>query len=209
MNLSRFAEVVMCRVVVVGLAAGGITAIAALASAAPRPKEPVKAPLYFPTAIGTEWVYQQGEWEVTKRVTAVERGTDMTVVTVDRVGSVGRPTRSDQMGVSEAGVFWIGSLGPDPLKPDRPACWLNLKHAPGGEWMSAGSQHPYVARKPEWVEVPAGRFLAIPVEVTYTSGSGKLVKQVSWYAPEVGLVKEQVPSEDKPRVLKSFRPGKE
>jgi len=53
------------------------------------------------------------------------------------------------------------------------------------------------------VEVPAGKFQAIRVELV----SGK-TKSLLWFAPNVGLVKMQTEGIDRVHVLKEFKAGK-
>jgi hypothetical protein len=60
------------------------------------------------------------------------------------------------------------------------------------------------------VEVPAGKFRAVRLEIAVTAINGEKVPAIrltGWYAPEVGLVKMNRGTEWT-RVLKSFTPGK-
>jgi hypothetical protein len=62
----------------------------------------------------------------------------------------------------------------------------------------------------EVVEVPAGKFRAVRLEIAVTAINGDAVPEIrytSWYAPEVGLVK-MTRGTEWTRVLKSFTPGK-
>src|SRR4051794_36149992 len=59
------------------------------ASAAPKPKDDGKPVLYFPIRVGTKWVYDDGR-ETTLEISAVEVKGDVTIVTVDSIGSKGK-----------------------------------------------------------------------------------------------------------------------
>ena len=62
---------------------------------------------------------------------------------------------------------------------------------------------------PERVEVPAGRFEAIRVEVEWPFGGGTM-RRVTWYAPGVGPVRRtlQASGAEMVEVLKAFQPGR-
>jgi hypothetical protein len=186
-----------------------LLAVGTLAEPAPRLEAKVKPVLYFPIKVGTKWVYQQGEHEWTQVVSEVDSGDGMTIVTVSELGIANKPVPQDRIGVSASGLFWIENIR-FKLKPDSPSCFLNLTLASGESWTSSGSKtDPRKLREQEWIEVPAGRFKALPVEWEHVAGTGETVRDIFWYAPGIGLVKSQQATEEKPRVLKSFTPAKD
>ena len=83
-------------------------------------------------------------------------------------------------------------------------CGRTVQAAPGG-----GGQVTYTVGKEEEVTVPAGTFKAIPVTSQVDVG-GRLLKNTSWYAPGVGVVKVVMANDGNERVqeLKEFTPGK-
>src|SRR5829696_7348267 len=84
--------------------------LAALAFGAPAPKgRPPE--LFFPTAVGTRWVYADGDREFEFKVTAVDPGDRETLVTVTSVPPPGRKAGDFTVAVSARGlVFMRGRL---------------------------------------------------------------------------------------------------
>ena len=91
-----------------------------------------------------------------------------------------------------------------PAKPGDKWEWEQV--APGGTGVVTTV---FTVGKPEQVEVPAGKFEAIPVEHG-TDLRGRTVKATTWHAPGVGVVKMVTYSgaSERTQVLKSIRPGK-
>jgi hypothetical protein len=182
---------------------------------APRLKDVPGGP-YFPTTVGDRWVtemrYQNHTTEYTEVVTAVEKKDGALLVTVGREseGAVG-PDQS-QVRVTDKGLFRVSNLG---TVYDAPYCVLQLPPKPGNAWTSevvsggtVTSTFKYKAVKEEDVEVPAGKFRALRIEVD-VDGRGRASRSVLWYASRVGIVKMEREDADSGyvRVLKSFTPG--
>jgi hypothetical protein len=180
---------------------------------APRVKDGPVGGVYCPTRLGDKWVYVVGDREQTFQVTEVEaRGTE-TRVTVSDVTD-GRPQPFETVAVRPTGVYRVKFVGVEVeeqcvfrLSGREGDTWKthlpNQAHVGGGDWTTT------VGRAEE-VEVPAGRFRAVRVEVTVTARNGRPVDPpevyVSWHAPEVGLVKTTL-NGTTIRVLKSFTPA--
>jgi hypothetical protein len=204
-----------------------LAALAALAlllaaeTAAPIPKGPT-TPEYFPTKLGARWVVRvtveepakpKRVLEHTEVITAVEEKDGVKLVTVARDG--GRPVA--RYAVSPAGVSRVRQ---DEVAFDPPLQLLRLPARPGDEWgWDSAVISPFPPARvagrcravgPEWVEVPAARYLAMRVETEYGDGASDHT-QVRWYAPGVGLVKEvsRSPRGKTETVLKAFVPAKE
>jgi hypothetical protein len=184
-----------------------LTALLAAASAAPTPKD--ESP-YFPTRVGAKWVYRTGEeGEEVRVVTAVEDKGGAKLVSVGLVKDGKVTPETEEVSVSEKGLYVVGGKG---KKLDRPICLLKLPHEPGDKWEldfgfdGVSFKGTATAREPEWVEVPAGKYRAVPVEMRYAV-QGNSRQTTVWYARGVGTVKEVVGSKE--RVLKSFTPGKD
>lgn len=191
-----------------------------LIPAAPIPKHLAGAKYYYPTTVGAKWVYKEGErgWtrEWAEVITAVEEQDDGKVVTVKRVGNDGVEVESLKVAVSGQGVFRLESMG---HKDAPPICWLKLPTKPGAVWEYAWPQGPTERTRtfaPELVEVPAGTYRAIPIEVEISwgpdrppgvsSGLGSSgVRVIRWFAPGVGIVKQRGSNYE--QVLMSFTPG--
>src|SRR5947209_1039179 len=81
--------------------------------AAPVPKDRGKPALYFPTKVGTKWVYEDesGGNEQTYRVTEAKEKDGAIIVTVEMDlynPNDGRRTVKDILSVSDKGVFRLG-----------------------------------------------------------------------------------------------------
>jgi hypothetical protein len=187
------------------------------APSAPKLKDGEKTNLYFPTTVGTRRVIEMTmggrSTETTEVVTAVEEKDGMTVVSVGRELDK-RVVPFFQYGVSDKGLFRVTLY-----EGDRPrksaACLLRLPATPGDTWEEesparAISKTKYTTGKEEELEVPAGKFRAVRVEVVTKLTADRTLHQTFWYAPGVGSV-EIVTNDggiDRVTVLKSFTPGK-
>jgi hypothetical protein len=208
-------------------------AVLGAAPAAPVPKEGA-APLYFPTEVGTKWVKRYGggggaHSDTTYTVTAVEDKDGAKVVTVSEaytvdwsriikvVGQEGPDVefieRPDaRYRVSADGVFVLANYDFEKKRlVDRkePGCVLRLPAKPGDreQGKDGGYKWTSTVGKPERVEVAAGTFEAIRVDLESTQDEKGLPRRTFWHAPGIGVVKSVVG--DKVGVeLISFTPAK-
>lgn len=191
-----------------------VTALLAVSLAAPVPKAKA-AELYYPTVEGTKRVMQTrpgGRTAVaTETVTKVTEKDGTYTVTIAH--EINGRTDEVEYRVSEEGVFLL----PDPGdEKGEPAALLKLPAKEGDTWMSERPGRgnvtftaTYTVGKEEEVEVPAGKFKAVPV--TFQSDGGGLVINVTrWYAAGVGVVRVVSKTNGTERVqeLKEFTPGK-
>lgn len=187
-----------------------VTTLLAVSLAAPVPK--AKAPeLYFPTVEGTKRVMQakSGDQttETTETVTKVAERNGTHTVTVSR--EVGKSTYEVWYSVSAKGVSELGQHRVAWVTP-----LLKLPANEGDTWtferqIGGPAKITYTVGKEEEVEVPAGKFKAIPI--TEESGNGRNAQSgITWYAPGVGVVKVVSKTNGTERVseLKEFTPGK-
>ena len=183
---------------------------AAGAAGAPRPKDPDAT--YYPSTTGARWVYDESGRERAYEVTKVEAKGAETVVTVEDTTN-GIPF--EKVSVSPKGVYRVGFS----TYTIEPACVLRFPLKEGDTWEHENTPQPglsvqaYTAAvgKAEEVEVPAGKFKAVRVDIVMTSRNGQPLdppeRYTTWHAPEVGLVKTT--RNGKPvRVLKAFTAGK-
>jgi hypothetical protein len=182
-----------------------VAVVLSLAPAAPVPKGADMPVLYFPTKVGAKWVYDEEKEEKVYIVTAVEKRDGSNVVSVGRVGSDGKTVPEKTWAVSDRELLLLEMDG---LKRDPPTCYLKLPHQPGEarDWVP-GTAPGWrgVARKLERIQIPAGEYDALPVDLQFGRRSTILTL---WYALGVGEVKS-VSKEQTLRVLKSFTPGKD
>ncbi|QEL17593.1 hypothetical protein [Limnoglobus roseus] len=191
-----------------------------LAVAAPPPKAAdEKAGLYYPTTVGTKWVLEtkagDATTESTVTVTGVVEKDGVFRVTTETVrataAAAGPRATAVTHEVSAAGLATVARAGAE-LKIPQPL--LKLPAKKGDTWgvgngPAAGGM-TYTVGEPVEVEVPAGKFKAIPVERTESGAAGGTpFTSTLWYAPGVGLVKSVVKLRDQERttVLKSFTLG--
>jgi hypothetical protein len=157
----------------------------------------------------------------TREVIGVEQDREVYVVSVGLVGTL-LPGEYERVFVSAAGLSRIFL----PCADSPPAeCVLKLPHKAGEKWelpAVKGSRGVVIgvvvnprpsiqclAREPEEVEVPAGKYRALRVDQTMGTGNDA-VRSSWWFAPHIGPVKWT--HKDRTRefvmVLKSFTPGK-
>jgi hypothetical protein len=190
-----------------------------LMQATPAPKNAKKPVLYFPTEVGTRWVFDSGGSITTKVITKVEENDSVVLVSVASEGKDGKAKAGEQVEVSKDGFRFVYPNG-------RKDTILKLPLHVGEEWTYDrtrldGTLFELVRLRafgPEKVTVPAGAFEAIRVETERSmSGLAGEVEAVNidcptetfWYAPNVGMVKYTNSKHHGDYVLKSFTPGKD
>jgi hypothetical protein len=186
-----------------------LIALAASAPAAPVAPPPREVKVYFPTTVGTKWVFQWngGKWkgkEVVEVVTAAEPGTGGAVVVTVGRHEGGRTSPARKYEVSPRGLFWTENFRGQVL--DRPWVVLRLPHEPGLKWTNASwdRKTTMTAHGPEKVAVPAGEYDAIRVEER--ADGHPAPTETRWYATSVGTVMVKW-GDYHVGVLKSFSPG--
>lgn len=200
-----------------------VIALLATSLSAPVPKEK-PAEMYFPIVVGTKRVLEvtrrEITSEITEEVTKVSEKDGVYKVTVEGK-AINGSARGNVFEVSAKKIRLVeekSSGGGTPL--DKTMIDLGVKagevwtrefELPGltPKMPSFKVVYTFTQGKEEEVEVPAGKFKAISM-----SEESKSQKSTRWYAPEVGLVKEEYtligtksPSVSV-TVLKSFTPGK-
>jgi hypothetical protein len=187
-----------------------------LAPAAPVPREDQYPVLYFPTKVGTKWVYEDGTdekiiGERTETITEVEVKADGAIVTI------GRPDGEKVLDRRKVYVTLKGLFFNSAGASEAPAFvpWLKLPVSEKERWTQRPleeSEINFAVVGAEEVSVPAGKYHAVRVE--RKKGHQKFVE---WFAPKVGVVKYVLSarvSDHEERVaytsvLKSFTLGKD
>ena len=191
-----------------------VTTLLAVSLAAPIPKAK-PSELYFPTVEGTKRVMTMSSGgqpsELTETYSKVVEKDGKYTVTVTR--DLGKQAVDFKYEVSAAGVFTLANPNGDLSQPMQvlklPAkegdSWKSESTAPGKVNLTA----TYTAGKEEEVEVPAGKYKAIPVVSERTVGNN-IIKTTTWYAAGVGVVKVVTENNGTQRVqeLKEFTHGK-
>lgn len=192
----------------------------------PAPKGPGgEAGFYLPTTVGDTSVFQgtgaSKDDEGTQVVTAVEKKDGAVLVTLRKevvakvMGVTSKFQVLEQHQVSERGVFQVAH-GKQALDPS--VCHLRLPAKERDTWtadvpvegVAGPARITYTTGKAEVVEVPAGKFHAVRVEMVGKVGE-TTIRGTNWYAPGRGIVKTMIesPGSVKVVVLKSFTPGKD
>lgn len=175
--------------VVIGLA--GWSCLVAAAAAAPRPKDPPRPPVYFPTTVGERWVMAvagPAGARVTnfEEVVAAGEKDGVTTVTVARLNPDG--TRKDEYTVESSadGVCVVAANG---ARCDRPDWLVRHPTKPGTKWEVAVGAATYVFTVvgEETVETPAGTFKAVRVDTTGPAGTPGVSE---WFAVGRGRVQQ-------------------
>lgn len=194
-----------------GLICLPLVLLVAVVTAAPVPKaKPVES--YFPTAVGTKWVFEREKGELlTEEITEVTEKDGERRVTI-RITQQGHHS-DEKYTVTEKEVV---KRSTGPFKLDMRLQKLPLKERDSWEFeipiqkalkCDAGTM---TVGKAEKIEVPAGTFEAVPVVSETTAVDGKAIptpeKCTRWYAAGVGMVKIEYAGGH--RVLKEFTPAK-
>ena len=176
--------------------------LATLVLLAPVPKD--KGGFYYPTRAGAICEFDCGEEkthnQTVTRVEPADRGGFVVTMQVD-----GREDPQRVL-VTDKGLVTL-AMGGKRLEP--PACFLKLPAVPGETWEAQVRDltFKYTTVGPERVEVPAGKFDAIRVDMTHEV-AGRQVKVSYWYALGVGPVKVVVDGRTA-MSLKKFTAGKD
>lgn len=187
-------------------------------SAAPIPRTAESTP-FFPTRVGTKWVYETPDGNRTEVITKVEQKKEMKLVTIESVDETGKTNSSRQLSVTNQGVFLVEGTLPAKFEIFRPKkLWLFLPLAPKSQdkWQAEtiveggcvfGMTTQVVGT--ERLKTPAGTFNATRVDQAFTTspfGDGpKQFQNSYWYASGVGLIQVGDPPI---WTLKAFIPGK-
>lgn len=178
-------------------------------SAAPIPKHLMKdEPPYWPTAVGTKWVYVQDGKEHTEEITKAESQKNGILRLTVRVRNWDETfdVAPDGVTLRMAGHFTIDSLMVRfPIKSGD--SWTFVYPIQKGLLCEGGK---ITVGEEEDVKVLAGTFRATKVVTTVTEVDGKPINKprtyTHWYAKGVGLVRLEWDGGG--RELKSFTPAK-
>jgi hypothetical protein len=174
-----------------------------------------KAPDYSPLKPGTKWVYELNndgqKVKLTIQVAKLETigGKSLALVETSVNGMV---TSTEHMLATENGVFRHRNNGVE-LTP--PVCVLKYPFKKGETWetdATIGNESVKVKGKAgdsEEITVAAGKFKTVQAVVD-TAFAGNQLSVTSWFAPDVGIVKQSVVTNGKTisAELEKFEAGK-
>lgn len=185
------------------------TAVLLAALSAPVPKDKPSEPL-MPVTVGTKRILEVTRGAITsetsEEVTKVTEKDGVYTITVESGAVMRSPGAKPPFlfaFVYEVSATKVADTRFDPARTIFDAgvkAGESWKHEPKGKAVTT-----FTVGKEEEVEVPAGKFKAVPV----TEETEKLGRITRWYAPGVGVVKEVKDGFGKSTtVLKSITPGK-
>ncbi len=160
--------------------------------AAPAPKVP-----YYPLSIGTTWTYKTGEGNhFVMKVTKEEKVGDVPCMRIDLLE--GKPLKEvghEMISVTSDGVYRNAFSS---AVPDKPVRILKLPLKAGDSWTIDGKalgdpfKGKFTVGEERQIEVPAGKYKAFPITSEDLDASGLLASTTSWYARDVGLIKQEI-----------------
>ena len=163
-----------------------------------KAEPPHKTPDYYPLKVGNKWHYlvvlSNGRKVVfLHQITKIEDVDGKRMARVETVVN-GEIKSTEQICANADGVFRYRT---DDVPYTPPACILKYPVKEGETWsakLKIGDMPADVSSKSgskEEVQVPSGTFQTIPVK-TEMLASGSRVKITSWFAPEVGIVRQLI-----------------
>lgn len=177
-------------------------------STAPVPKD--RVPLYHPIEIGAKKVcIDEKKTEFTEVVTDVEEKDGRMLVKV--AGRNGDAEWNATLAVSRQGISHLHE------EEEFEEYVLKTPFKAGDSWTIeskhfGGYKATYTVGKPEMVEVPAGRYLAVPVTREFNFDNEAIGSETAWYVPGIGEIKHIAKTKEGivqvQTVMKSFTPGK-
>jgi hypothetical protein len=195
-------KTVLRTLIIAALAAFPAPLLSQDTSKATQPTSPekgkTKAPNYYPLKVGTKWHYQldAGNGQKVQLISEIGGIETINGKTLNRleVSANGRklPT-TEHLQSDENGVYRVRMNN---MEVTPPICLIKypLKEGQtwGGETTAAGQKMKVDCSEgpPEEVQVPAGKYQAIPCTITVKQGTANL-KNVFWFAEDVGIVKQR------------------
>ena len=157
----------------------------------------VKQADYYPLRVGNKWKFQMevngvnvaGSYEVAK----IDQINGQALARIEvTLNGKATPT-TEHLAISDKGIFRHRVNG---MEMTPPVCLLKYPVKLGETWTgktkSAGEELDYTCRVGKWenVEVPAGKFKAITLNISLVQG-GKTIVSDYWFAAGVGIVKQE------------------
>jgi hypothetical protein len=188
-----------------------VVIVAPLAATAPVPRDAQKPRIdYFPTQVGSKWVYKNTEnpdWERTNVITSADEKNGAMIIRVGTQAEDGTVEHRETWKLSPSGLFQCHESREDEEAPTR---YLKFPIQVGDKWdcrCTGGTMGVATCMGCEEVEVPAGRFKAVKVVARWkTQNIGGGEARV-WFVLGIGLVKCDWGDGGAATVLHSFTAG--
>lgn len=153
---------------------------------------------YYPLKVGTKWHYSldagnSQKVQLTSQIGGTEKigGKDLARLEVFANGQ--KLPATEHLESTHEGVFRVRMNN---LEVSPPICLIKYPLKTGQTWgaeTTAGGQKMKVdcsEGKAEEVQVPAGKYRAIPCTIVVTAGEAKFTN-IFWFAEDVGIVKQK------------------
>lgn len=185
-------------------------------SGKPVGEKPEKQLDYYPLGVGTKWHLQldvNGRMlTMVSQIAKIETIDQIRLARLEVAVQGQAVTVTEHLSTSDKGIFRHRTNG---LEMDPPLCMLKYPIKEGETWRTKTKVGPQVlpieciVGKWEQVEVPAGKFKAIKVNIT-TEEAGQPIVTDYWFAAGVGVVKQTADFGGLKIVtrLEKFEPGK-
>ncbi len=172
-------------------------------------QEPKANPDFIPLAVGNRWEYRMGPKTIIVEVKKKE--TIGKIPCFQLVSTLNDKTSVEYLARQKEGLVRVKI---DSLLLDPPLLLLNLPHKKGNSWevnskVGDGVLSGTFKTKKEEVKVGVVKYQAIRVSCEGFSIRGNRMDLTYWFAPKVGMVKQQVKREGVETILelKQFTPG--
>jgi hypothetical protein len=188
----------------------------ALPSEAQVAKAKKKLTDYYPLTVGTKWTYDVDagtgqKVQVTNQIAKIETIDGQSLARMETVVN-GNIAATEHLASTPKGVFRHRANG---VEVTPPICILKYPYKEGEKWeqdTKIGPQDVKISVQSgtgEQVTTTAGKYKAIPIALE-TSVNGVKIDTTSWYAPDVGMVKQKMLIGDKNITLElvKFEAGK-
>jgi hypothetical protein len=169
-------------------------------------KSKAKAAIYYPLKAGTKWHYQLDtsdgqKIQLTSQIGGVDNVDGKDLARLEIFANGQKLPQTEHLESRDDGVYRVRMNNAD-ISP--PICLIKYPVKPGQTWgaeTTTGGQKMKVdcsEGKAEEVQVPAGKYQAIPCTFVATVGPAKFTT-VFWFAEGVGIVKQR--SEQGPQTV--------
>jgi hypothetical protein len=166
---------------------------------------------FYPTAIGTEWVYDAGGVELVERIAAHEEFNGELCLRVETVVN-GNAVAHEHLAVRRDGVYRVGIAG-TPVEP--PLCFLKYTVRIGDHWdvKSKVNETEISGRftlNRQQLTVPAGEFNAVAARGSDFKSGETTLNFTYYFVGGIGKVKQVISAngQEAAMVLKEFRQPK-
>jgi hypothetical protein len=157
-----------------------------------------KAPNYYPMKVGTKWHYQLDagngqKVQLVSEIGGVDTINGKSLARLEVAANGKKLPTTEHLQSDDKGVYRVRMNNMEVTPPIQLIKYpLKEGQTWGGETSAAGQKMKVECSegKPEEVQVPAGKYQAIPTTITVTQGLIKL-KNVFWFAEDVGIIKQR------------------